>query len=186
MSKRAGTVVTLDDLVEMVGVDAARYSLIRSSVDVNIDIDLDPAPQAVQREPGVLRAVRPRGRLAALARNAADLGLEADLSVIALLTEPTEGDLIRPRRFPGRRRDGRRPARTAPDLPVPGDAGRCVPPLLHAVPRASHRGRRGHGCEPRPAGTGARRPAKCWPTVWRWSACRRRSGCDDDRHNRKG
>jgi arginyl-tRNA synthetase len=40
MSKRAGTVITLDDLVEAIGVDAARYSLIRSSVDTPIDIDL--------------------------------------------------------------------------------------------------------------------------------------------------
>ncbi len=41
MSKRAGTVVTMEDLVEVVGVDAARYSLTRFSVDSNIDIDLD-------------------------------------------------------------------------------------------------------------------------------------------------
>jgi arginyl-tRNA synthetase len=40
MSKRAGTVITLDDLVDAIGVDAARYSLIRSSVDTPIDIDL--------------------------------------------------------------------------------------------------------------------------------------------------
>ncbi len=41
MSKRAGTVITLDDLVESIGVDAARYSLTRSSVDTPpIDIDL--------------------------------------------------------------------------------------------------------------------------------------------------
>ena len=33
MSKRAGTVVTLDDLVEAIGVDAARYALVRYSVD---------------------------------------------------------------------------------------------------------------------------------------------------------
>jgi arginyl-tRNA synthetase len=41
MSKRAGTVVTLEDLVEAVGVDAARYVLARSSVDSQIDVDLD-------------------------------------------------------------------------------------------------------------------------------------------------
>ena len=40
MSKRAGTVVTLEDLVEAVGVDAARYELTRYSVDTPIDIDL--------------------------------------------------------------------------------------------------------------------------------------------------
>ena len=41
MSKRAGTVVVLEDLVEAVGVDAARYALTRSSSDSSIDIDLD-------------------------------------------------------------------------------------------------------------------------------------------------
>jgi arginyl-tRNA synthetase len=41
MSKRAGTVVVLEDLVEAVGVDAARYALTRSSTDSSIDIDLD-------------------------------------------------------------------------------------------------------------------------------------------------
>ncbi len=41
MSKRAGTGVVLEDLVEAVGVDAARYSLARSSTDSTMDIDLD-------------------------------------------------------------------------------------------------------------------------------------------------
>src|SRR5699024_7051948 len=41
MSKRAGTVITLDDLVEAIGVDAARYAMIRSSVDSSLDIDLE-------------------------------------------------------------------------------------------------------------------------------------------------
>ncbi len=94
MSKRAGTVVTLDDLVEMVGVDAARYSLIRSSVDVNIDIDLDLLRKQSNENP-VYYVQYAHARLAALARNADDLGLAADPSAVALLTEPTEGDLIR-------------------------------------------------------------------------------------------
>ena len=41
MSKRAGTVVTMEDLVEAVGTDAARYALARSSADSQLDIDLD-------------------------------------------------------------------------------------------------------------------------------------------------
>ncbi|EST36285.1 arginine--tRNA ligase [Streptomyces roseochromogenus] len=41
MSKRAGTVLTLDDLTEAVGVDAARYALARASVDAVIDLDID-------------------------------------------------------------------------------------------------------------------------------------------------
>ena len=41
MSKRAGNVVTIDDLVEAVGVDAARYSLARTDYNTPVDIDLD-------------------------------------------------------------------------------------------------------------------------------------------------
>lgn len=41
LSKRAGNVLTLDDLVDAVGVDAARYSLVRSSVDTTLELDLD-------------------------------------------------------------------------------------------------------------------------------------------------
>src|SRR6185369_17233536 len=41
MSKRAGNTVTMQDLVEAVGVDAARYALARSSADSQMDIDLD-------------------------------------------------------------------------------------------------------------------------------------------------
>jgi arginyl-tRNA synthetase len=41
MSKRAGTVVTMEDLVGAVGVDASRYALARSSADSAIDVDLD-------------------------------------------------------------------------------------------------------------------------------------------------
>jgi arginyl-tRNA synthetase len=41
MSKRAGTVVTLEDLTEAIGVDAARYALVRSSIDSSLEIDLD-------------------------------------------------------------------------------------------------------------------------------------------------
>ena len=46
MSKRAGTVVTIDDLVEAVGVDAARYALARSSVDSHARHRPRPAGQA--------------------------------------------------------------------------------------------------------------------------------------------
>ena len=94
MSKRAGTVITLDDLVEAVGVDGARYSLIRSSVDVNIDIDLDLLTKQSNENP-VYYVQYAHARLSALSRNAADLGLQADLANIDLLVDPAEGELIR-------------------------------------------------------------------------------------------
>lgn len=98
MGKRAGNIVTMNDLVDAVGVDAARYALIRSSVDSSIDIDIALWTKPTSDNP--VHYVRyAHARLASLGRNAADLGLtvptgdtELDLG---LLTHPREGDLIR-------------------------------------------------------------------------------------------
>ena len=65
MSKRAGTVVTIDDLVDAIGVDAPRYALARYTTDSPIDLDLDLWTKASQRQPRLLRAVRPRPDLPA-------------------------------------------------------------------------------------------------------------------------
>jgi arginyl-tRNA synthetase len=94
MSKRAGTVITLDDLVEAIGVDAARYALIRSSVDTPIDIDLQLWSSASNENP-VYYVQYAHARLSALARNAAELGLIPDTSHLELLTHDKEGTLIR-------------------------------------------------------------------------------------------
>ncbi|MBD0863710.1 arginine--tRNA ligase [Gordonia sp. zg691] len=94
MSKRAGTVITLDDLVDAVGVDGARYSLIRSSVDVNIDIDLDLLTKQSNDNP-VYYVQYAHARMCALARNAADLGVVSSLDHLDLLDDPAEGELIR-------------------------------------------------------------------------------------------
>lgn len=94
MSKRAGTVITLDDLVEAIGVDASRYSLIRSSVDTPIDIDLGLWSSASNENP-VYYVQYAHARLSALARNAADLGVAADTAHLDLLTHDKEGTLIR-------------------------------------------------------------------------------------------
>ncbi|CAM05472.1 arginyl-tRNA synthetase [Saccharopolyspora erythraea NRRL 2338] len=97
MSKRAGTVLRLEDLVDAVGVDAARYSLIRSSVDSALDIDLDLISKRSNENP-VFYVQYAHARLSSLQRNAASLGIDrgsvadADLS---LLTHEREGDLIR-------------------------------------------------------------------------------------------
>jgi arginyl-tRNA synthetase len=93
MSKRAGTVVTMDDLVDAVGVDAARYSLIRSSVDSTLDVDLDLLVRRSNDNP-VFYVQYAHARLASLARNAADLGVEVG-SELGLLTHEREGELIR-------------------------------------------------------------------------------------------
>ncbi|MEB8324749.1 arginine--tRNA ligase [Dietzia kunjamensis] len=94
MSKRAGTVITLDDLVDAIGVDAARYALIRSSVDQTMDIDLALWTSATNDNP-VFYVQYAHARLCSLARNAADLGVTPEGADLALLTEDREGALIR-------------------------------------------------------------------------------------------
>ena len=94
MSKRAGTVITLDDLVESIGVDAARYALTRSSVDSPIDIDLQLWSSASADNP-VYYVQYAHARLCALARNAAELGLAPDTRHLSELGHDREGALIR-------------------------------------------------------------------------------------------
>ena len=77
MSKRAGTVVTIDDLVEAVGVDAARYSLARSSADQNIDLDLDLLSSQKNENP-VYYVQYAHSRTCAVDRNAAERGVRLE------------------------------------------------------------------------------------------------------------
>ncbi|MFG1602660.1 arginine--tRNA ligase [Actinoplanes sp. NPDC049265] len=74
MSKRAGTVVTLEDFVEALGVDAARYALARYSSDSTIDIDIDLWTRATRDNP-VYYVQYVAARTANVARNAAEVGL---------------------------------------------------------------------------------------------------------------
>lgn len=94
MSKRAGTVITLDDLVDAIGVDAARYVLIRSSVDTPIDIDLQLWSSQSSENP-VYYVQYAHARLSALARSAADLGIAASTENLGLLVHDREGALMR-------------------------------------------------------------------------------------------
>jgi len=94
MSKRAGTVITLDDLVEAIGVDAARYSMIRSSVDSTLDIDLDLWASQSNDNP-VFYVQYAHARLCSLQRKADELGVDTEAADLALLTHEKEGKLIR-------------------------------------------------------------------------------------------
>jgi arginyl-tRNA synthetase len=92
MSKRAGTVLTLEDLVDAIGIDAARYALVRSSADSQIDIDLDLWARRTSDNP-VFYVQYAATRAASVLRNAADLGIEAGGDV-SLLTHPRENELM--------------------------------------------------------------------------------------------
>ncbi|MEU5784003.1 arginine--tRNA ligase [Micromonospora lupini] len=74
MSKRAGTVITLEDLVDAIGVDASRYALARYSSDSPIDIDIELWTRAKNDNP-VFYVQYVGARTASLSRNAADMGL---------------------------------------------------------------------------------------------------------------
>ncbi len=104
MSKRAGTGLTIDDLIEAVGADAARYALVRYSSDSTIDLDLDVWTKASSDNP-VYYVQYAHARLCSILRNGAELGLEpAEVAPSAgagqgfdpsLLSHDREGDLLR-------------------------------------------------------------------------------------------
>jgi arginyl-tRNA synthetase len=94
MSKRAGTVVTMEDMVEAIGVDAARYALVRYSSDSNIDIDLELWGRRTSDNP-VFYVQYAHARLASIVRNAADLGITPGEFDPGLLDHDREGDLLR-------------------------------------------------------------------------------------------
>jgi arginyl-tRNA synthetase len=94
MSKRAGTVVTLEDLVGAVGVDAARYALARSSVDSAIDVDLDLLVKHGNDNP-VYYVQYAHARIFGVSRNAAGAGVRReDAFDPSLLADETESVLL--------------------------------------------------------------------------------------------
>jgi arginyl-tRNA synthetase len=97
MSKRAGTVITQDDLVDAIGVDAARYALARYTTDTTIDLDLELWARKTADNP-VFYVQYAHARLASILRNAADLGIapagEHDFDP-SLLSHEKEGELLR-------------------------------------------------------------------------------------------
>ncbi|MBC3762769.1 arginine--tRNA ligase [Quadrisphaera oryzae] len=94
MSKRAGTVVTMEDLVEAVGVDAARYALVRSSVDSQIDVDLDLLVKRTNDNP-VFYVQYAHARTSGVGRNARDLGVRTEDGFDpSLLDHATESALL--------------------------------------------------------------------------------------------
>jgi arginyl-tRNA synthetase len=93
MSKRAGTGVTIDDLVGAIGVDASRYALARYSSDSNIDIDLDLWAKAASENP-VYYVQYVAARTWRILHNATDLGLSPE-SHPGLLTHEKERELLR-------------------------------------------------------------------------------------------
>jgi len=79
LSKRAGTIITLEELVEKVGVDAARYTLIRYPVDTPMVMDIDILRRNTNENP-VYYVQYAHARIAGVLRNVAELAIPMGLS----------------------------------------------------------------------------------------------------------
>ena len=93
MSKRAGNVVTMEDLVDAVGNDAARYALTRSSINSTLDIDLEQLVKKTNDNP-VFYVQYAHARTRQVAKNAASLNVDDSEFEPSLLAHETESELL--------------------------------------------------------------------------------------------
>ena len=95
LSKRAGTIITLEELVEKVGVDAARYTLIRYPVDTPMVMDVDVLKRNTNENP-VYYVQYAHARIAAVLRNCAELGIATGLETFdpSQLSHDRENELL--------------------------------------------------------------------------------------------
>ena len=95
LSKRAGTIITLEELVAKVGVDAARYTLIRYPVDTPMVLDIDLLRKRTNENP-VFYVQYAHARISAVLRNAIDVGVGfgPQLFSAELLEHPRERELL--------------------------------------------------------------------------------------------
>ena len=95
LSKRAGTIITLEELVEKVGVDAARYTLIRYPTDTPMVMDVDLLRKNTNENP-VYYVQYAHARICAVLRNAKDFGIAYGTEVYKpeLLSHERERELI--------------------------------------------------------------------------------------------
>ncbi len=96
LSKRAGTIVSLRDLIDLIGVDAMRYTLARYPADTPLTLDVAEMTKKSSDNP-VYYVQYAHARLSSILRNAADLGITVDAADYdaSLLAHEREGDLLR-------------------------------------------------------------------------------------------
>ena len=93
LSKRAGNIVTLEDFLEMAGVDAVRYSLTRYPTDSPLTLDIEDITRRTNDNP-VFYVQYAHARIASLLRNAADVGVDRGELRPELLDHEKEGLLL--------------------------------------------------------------------------------------------
>jgi arginyl-tRNA synthetase len=94
MARRRGQFITLDDVIDTVGKDAARWFLLMASADRTLDFDLELAVQQSNDNP-VYYVQYAHARIASIFRTAAERGLNAAGADVALLADDAELDLVR-------------------------------------------------------------------------------------------
>ena len=175
MSKRRGDFVTLEELIDEIGVDATRFFMLSRSADSTVDLDLTLAREQSSENP-VYYVQYAHARIASVLRKA------GEERVAAALAAPRAGLVARAGRaragqeaavVPGRGRRGGRAARAAPDRRLRAGDG----PGVHGVlPRLPRRRRRARGARVVPHRAERRRPAG-HRTV---AGAARRVGASDD------
>lgn len=94
MSKRAGNVVAIDELIEKVGHDVARFFFLMYSPDTHMNFDLGLAEERSEKNP-VYYVQYAFARLSSIERKAAELNLAASTNELSLLAQPKEKLLMR-------------------------------------------------------------------------------------------
>ena len=100
MSKRRGDFVTLDELIDDIGVDATRFFMLQRTHDSTVDLDLELAREQSNENP-VYYVQYAHARIASILRKAkeegvdVDAAVETDLSAVAAPVEPAERALIK-------------------------------------------------------------------------------------------
>ena len=135
MSTRRGEMVTLGELIDAIGVDAARFFLVMRSQDQTLDLDIDLARAASRGEPGLLRAVRARTHREHPAQRAR--GPEPRVAGPRPSSSPRRlraGPDQEAGRVRGRRAGRRRAPGAASDRRVRAGAGGRLPRVLQELP----------------------------------------------------
>ena len=161
LSKRAGNIIELRDLINWIGTDAIRYSLSRYPADSPLSLDGEELRKQTNDNP-VFYVQYAHARTSNVARLAGEDGVDrADGFDPSLLDRPHRGRAARhPRRLPAGRRPGGPPARAAPGRPLPRGPRRPLPQVVRHLPGAPDDRRRGdHRPPPHPAVAQRRHPA---------------------------
>ena len=94
LSKRAGQIITVREIVEEVGADAARYNFVTRAADSHMEFDIDLAKRQSAENP-VYYVQYAHARIAGILAQAAERGLDFADGDVSLLRETAELDLIR-------------------------------------------------------------------------------------------